>query len=209
MASGSQTWGLRRNNGANMSKGKSLDSNTIRQIAKMLLNNFSNIEIAQRVSVSRITIGNIKAKLFTHADINLSTLDTIDDATLIKLIYPSSICVMTRGDYPSYAKIVTKATLPNFDEIIADHIETHRNIQFYYFDYVDHCLLNKLVAVSRSTFYKSFKERLDSIKEATADPIFTVDKDYGRSCEIDYIGTKYQLTMLDGTKAIYYVFTIT
>ena len=192
-----------------MSQGKTLNSEQIRTIARLTFAGFTKSAIGIRERISRITVAHIQRRLFKANVVSENILKSKSNQELLYICYGSTSSNSMNDDAKKVACISRSEHQPDFEEIALDRIITRENKQFYYFRYIDECSFSSVTPITRSSFYRLLKDAEDKLKIQSKDPVMIIDKPYGVSCEIDFAGTKLELTLTGGIKETFSVFVAT
>ena len=178
-----------------MSKGKTLNSEDIKNIARLSYSGLNKTAIGLRLGFSRFTVAHILNKLYASDIVSEEVLKEKKGQELIDICYSSKSQDGLNDDKHKEAYITRSNNYPNFDDIALDRLITRENKQYYYFEYLDACITNNHPTLSRSAFYSMLLRAEKRLKLKSDDPIMIIDKPYGFSCEIDFAGTKINVTM--------------
>ena len=148
-----------------MSQGKLMKSQDVRRAVIRLLKGDSLRACAKEIKCSPSTIHRLKDKL-EKSKLTLDEVNLLNDKDLMDKLYDVEVTiknhkvsrVIVHRKFNSDPVKKAKQLRPNFKVIAQQVIDSKRNIQLFWRDYQDECILCGKEPVSRSYFYTRVRE---------------------------------------------------
>ena len=191
---------------------KKMDLNKLRNICCQLLLGGTCRYVAERLSCSPSTVIAYAARL-SYANIDsIDKLNALSDDKLNDIIYKQGKAL--NSDRDRLSKHISDVIDPTHEKLIPDYkrlvnsfFDKRITIQNLYVDYLEDCSKNGKSCVSRPTFYRNINRIIK--QQCGAKPVMIQEHPYGAELLIDYTGSKFKHTQLDGTVISYSICVLT
>lgn len=167
--------------------------------------------VATKFELGRTSVARIKRMLEMQSILVRKTIDLKSDEELCRMFYPGCHLVHISDDESvlQIGRVDAAETLPVDAEGFAQSILDSRcQVQDMYCKYVELCSKTGKLPICRGHFYRLIQKATKNLTRGE-DAVLTLHYIFGNEVQVDYIGGSVALTMLDGTKQEWIVFTMT
>ena len=178
-----------------MSQGKLMKSQDVRRAVIRLLKGDSLRACAKEIKCSPSTIHRLKDKL-EKSKLTLDEVNLLNDKDLMDKLYDVEVTiknhkvsrVIVHRKFNSDPVKKAKQLRPNFKVIAQQVIDSKRNIQLFWRDYQDECILCGKEPVSRSYFYTRVREEKSLLQPPETKVKMYQYHPYGKEIMMDFAG---------------------